>query len=312
MSTYFTKKKLIDDNNDLYVSNYDKSLGIAELEGIIDAKRKYNKAKQAGDTIGMKAANDRANSIRKSKGSYTGGGDGSEYNPVAKPYEIRIKQTYSSPYSSDKKRALSLISDKAEFSYNPEKDPIFKIYKDLYTSLGDDAYERALAESALRTGGVASTSAVSAAAQARNKYNTMLTAKIPELYEAAYDKYSSEYERLYRQLELLADLDDREYKRYRDSVGDFEADREYYYRKDKDLAERLAKQYEFDSELEYDLQADAYKRERDAADDNKWYAEFESESHRDTLNSAINLAKILYGKTPVSGSVVNMLIEMMK
>ena len=173
-------------------------------------------------------------------------------------------------------------------------------------------YERAFAESALRTGGVASTSAVSAAAQARNKYNSMLSAKIPELYEAAYDRYSSEYDRLYRQLELISDLDDREYKRYRDSVGDFEADREYYYRKDKDLADALGKQYEFDSELEYDLQSDAYKRERDAADDSKWYAEFEDKSHRDAVDSAISLAKILYGKTPVSGSVVNMLIEMIK
>ena len=58
MSTYFTKKKLIDDNKDLYVSRYDKSLGASELEGIIDAKRSYNKAKEAGDTYGMKAAND--------------------------------------------------------------------------------------------------------------------------------------------------------------------------------------------------------------------------------------------------------------
>ena len=53
MSTYFTKKKLIDDNKDLYVSQYDKTLGASELEGIIDAKRSYNKAKEAGDTHGL-------------------------------------------------------------------------------------------------------------------------------------------------------------------------------------------------------------------------------------------------------------------
>lgn len=316
MSTYFDKKKLIEDNSDLYISQYDKSLSTADLEGIIDAKRSYNTAKSSGNTAAMETANKKANSIRAAKGSYTGGSDGSEYNRIPKDYEVRINQSYTSPYAKDKKRVLGQISDKAEFSYNPESDPIFKIYRELYTRLGQNAYDRALAENSLRTGGMTSTSAVSAAAQAQNQYNTMLTAKIPELYEAAYDRYASEYDRLYKELGLLSELDDSEYARYRDTVSDFEADRDYYYRKDKDLSDALYRQYKDDSQLEYDLMKDDremnYKRERDAADDSRRYAELEADKYRDTVDSAINLAKILYGKTPVSGSVVNMLIEMMK
>lgn len=316
MSTYFDKKKLIDNNSDLFISDHDKSLSYDDLSGIIDAKRSYQSAKASGNQAAMTAANNQANAIRQLAGSYDGGIDGSEYNRTQKGYEVRINQNYSSPYASDKKKVLNLISGMGEFSYKPEKDPIFQIYRNLYTQLGEDAYDRALAENSLRTGGMVNSSAISAASQAQNKYNSMLAAKIPELYEAAYEKYAAEYDRLYRQLELLSDLDDKEYSRYRDKIDDFEEDRDYYYQKDKDSDNAKWKQYEFDTKLEYDIKNDAeemaYKTNRDAIEDSQWREELDTQNNRDAVNSAINLAKILYGKVPVSGSVVNMLISMMK
>ncbi len=312
MSTYYDKKKLLDDNSDLYISSYDKALPTSELGGIIEAKKSYNKAKAEGNTKGMQEANNRANTIRKNSGSYTGGIDGSEYNYASKPYEIRINQTYSSPYEKDKKRITNILSKRGEFSYNPEKDPIFEIYKNLYTRLGNEAYDRALSENALRTGGVVSTSAQSAAMQAKNRYNSMLTEKIPELYEASYEKYLSEYERLYRELELFSDLDDKAYKRHRDEISDWESDREYFSKKDENAYKNLIDIYELDSELEKDMLEMQYKKERDDMEDYKWISEFEADTNKDTVKSAINLAKIVYGKPYATTSFVDGLIDMLK
>ena len=316
MSTYYDKKKLIDDNSDLYISDYDKALPSSGLGGIIEAKRSYDKAKAEGHTKAMQEANSRANAIRTNTAGYTGGKDGSEYQRAPKPYEIRINDTYSSPYEKDRKRLLNQMSEKREFSYDPQKDPIFEVYKNLYTKLGDEAYDRALSENALRTGGMVSTSAQSAAMQAKNHYNSMISAKIPELYEASYDKYLSEYERLYRELELLSDLDDREYKRHRDKISDWEKDREYYSRQDENAYKNLMDMYEFDSELAYDIAKDdnemQYQKDRDDMKDYKWITEFEADTNSDAVKSAINLAKIVFGKPYVSTTFVDSLIDMLK
>ncbi len=316
MSTYFDKKKLLESNSDLYISEYDKNLPVSDLGGIIEAKKSYKKASEAGDISAMKAANDRANTIRKTAGSYSGGADGSQYITYKKPYEVRINTKYKSPYEADKKRILNLISEKESFSYDPMDDPIFEIYKKLYTRLGDDAYDRALADGVLRTGGAMNTSAQSAAMQAKNHYNTMLMSKIPELYESSYEKYRSEYERLYDELDLLNELDDSAYKRHRDTVSDWENDREYFYQKDEDMSDWLREQYEFDTGTEYKLTKDendrAYKESRDRIEDARWEDEYEFDKNSDVIEHATDIAKILYGKSGATTERIKNIIAMLK
>ncbi len=316
MSSYFTKKKLIDDNSDLYISEYDKSLPSKDLEGIISAKRSYNEAQKTGNTYAMQEANKRANDIRKTSGSYTGGLDGSEYKRTPKDYEIRVYEGFSSPYSKEKKRVLSKINSMNDFSYNPEDDPIYAIYANLYRSLGEDAYDRALSQNAMRTGGVASTSAQSLAMQAQNKYNSMLTAKIPELYAQAYDKYLNEYERLYRELEMYEDFENTEYKRYRDRVSDWENDRDYQSKRDKETRDELWNQYEFNSNLEYDLAKDeeemSFKKERADMEDAKWGMEFDQKSYMDALNATMDLVKIIVDEPDISAALIQELYDSLK
>ena len=285
MSTYFTKKKLLDQNSDLYISEYDKGLGISQLQGIIDAKRSYAAAKEAGDSVGMEEANKRANEIRTKSGGYHGGQDGSDYAWTPKSYEVRTYGNYSSPYQKDKDRVKGEIASKKNFTYSIEDDPVYAVYAKIYKDLGEDAYDRALAKNAMRTGGVASTSAQSLAIQAQNKYNSYLASKIPELYSMAYDRYMDDYDRLYKELETLDSLDQQEYKRYRDMVSDWEKDREYYRQADEDRADREWESYKFDTNLEYDLAQDEYKSERHSVEDEKWRREFGADVHFETINS---------------------------
>ncbi len=312
MSTYYDKKKLLDDSKDVYISDYDKNLDYSYLSDIIDQKRAYKAAENSGNTAAMKAANDRANSIRLQAGSYTAGDDGSKYNRVKRPYEVNTPSYRPSYYEDEKDRIYKMISSYGDFNYNVESDPLYEAYKKVYLSLGDDAYERALGENAMRTGGIASTSAISAASLARNKYNSMLAAKVPELYDKAYSKYMDGLERLYIRLKAAEDMEDTKYLRYRDEVKDYEADRDYYYKKDKDIADNLYTAYTDETNLAYDIERDEAKDILDMAEIEYQNRKLDDSANSKKYSTAVNLAKALYGKTPISQSVINSIISMLK
>lgn len=305
MATYNDKQKLIDENQDLFISEYDKTLNYDSLSKIIDQKKKYKNAQKDGDTKGMTDANNKANSIRHTAGSYSGGYDGSEYSPLSKKYETLGYEKYESPYSKEKDKLLKKISNMEDFSYDYEKDPVFKAYYSLYQKLGDDAYERALSENSMRTGGMISSSAMSAALMEKNRYNSMISQKLPELFNDAYSRYKDEYEILYDKINLLSDLDAIQYERFRDDIRDFESERDYYYIKERDTLNRILDTYKFDSDMEYE-------KERDAVSDFHWNEEFDQTSEKNNLTGIINLAKSLYGKTPISASVISSLYSMIK
>jgi len=327
MGTYFDKKKLLEDNSDLYISTYDKNLDVGSLSQIIDAKRDYAGAQSAGDNEAMKKANDRANAVRKTAGRYVGGEDGSEYNRAYQDYEINRPGSYKQKYASETADAVAKVRSLPDFEYDAEKDPLYQNYKRIYMMLGDDAYERALSENALRTGGTVSSSAQSAAMQAKNKYNSMLTSKIPELYNLAYTKYRDGIADIYDQIDALSELEDSEYSKYRDRVEDFESDRDYFYGADRDYADSLRDMYKFDTDAEYDLLRDAiadkrydeetaYKKERDAISDSQWEKEYNFEKEKegtnqflDQLRAAITLAKSMTGRYPVGSGSVDALLK---
>lgn len=312
MSTYYDKKKLLDESKDVYISDYDKNLDYSYLSDIIDQKRAYKAAESSGNTSAMKAANDRANSIRLQAASYTAGSDGSKYNRVKLPYE-QNKPSYRGSYWEDEKdRIYKMISSYGDFNYNVESDPLYEVYKKLYLSLGDDAYERALGENAMRTGGIASTSAISAASLAKNKYNSMLAQKVPELYDKAYSKYLDGLKALYNRLDVADDMDDTKYSRYRDEIKDYNSDRDYYYKKDKDIADNLYTAYSDETDFAYDLSRDAADDAKDAAQTNYQNKKLELDENAKKYSTAVNLAKALYGKTPISKSVISSIISMLK
>lgn len=334
MANYYDKKKLIEDNQDIYISEFDKALHPSALSGIIESKRSYAQAEKNGDSTAMKQANNKANTIRARFGNYSGGTDGSEYNQFPQSYEIRNNTSYTSAYDEQIKKLIEKIGTIPEFEYNPETDPLYKAYRSIYTKLGEDAADRAMSQNALRSGGVNSSSAISAASLAQGKYNSMLAAKIPELYEASLKKYEDTYNRLFKELEAITDLDDTMYSRYRDEIADFENDRKYYSEKDYNAIKNLNDIYETESYIDYNTQKDVseseykktkdkqyydyltnkdkedreYQKERDAIADSRWNSEYGQRN----LSIAVDLAKALYGKVPVSSSVIKNLLSYIK
>ena len=107
--------------------------------------------------------------------------------------------------------------------------------------------------------------------------------------------------------------DRTQYDRYRDSLKDYESDREFFYNREKDISNLIADRYEFETNAEADRyefdQNLAYKRERDNKDDAYRNSKLASDIYSDKVSSAINLAKAIYGKVPISRYAVESILN---
>lgn len=159
------------------------------------------------------------------------------------------KPSFKSSYDNELSRLYKMLSQIKEFKYDPYDDELYEYYKKQYIREGNRAMEDLLGELSSATGGVASSYAVSAAAQSRNNYNEKLTDIIPELYNDAYERYLDSIDRQERNFNLLSDMVSDEYDRYLDSLNQYNKDREFEYQKLLD-----------EKELEYELDTAEYKR----------------------------------------------------
>jgi hypothetical protein len=134
---------------------------------------------------------------------------------------------FDSQYSTQIDQLLNSILNREEFSYDHTTDPSYLAYEQQYKRLGDRAREDTLGDVAGLTGGYASSWAVSAASQAQNDYNSQLSGIIPQLYDAAYNRYLNEDSLDRNDLGLLMGLDQTDYDRYRDTVSDNQWQQEF-------------------------------------------------------------------------------------
>lgn len=271
------KEILLLNNKDLNISDFDKTLSYDALSGIISAKRSYEKAKNSNDSVGMAKANAYANSIRKQHGGYSGGDDGSAYYTIGTTK--RKKPEYTNKYSDEIDSLYNKIKNRKEFSYNPETDPMYQLYKKVYQQFGETAYERALSENAARTGGIASTNAVTAANQAQAYYKTQLAEKAMDLYKSAYSKYISEGDEMRNDLNLLANAEDRAYKRYRDDMSDYEFGTKMDYDTMRDIENDIREEVRYEAERAYD-------RKRDAIRDYQWQQDYNLSKEKSDAETA--------------------------
>ncbi len=178
-------------------------------------------------------ANKGAEDIRLKYGSYSGGEDGSKYyykeqSPGSFTYDVPAP-VYEDKYGEDIEALIESLKNRGEFSYNPEKDPLYSNYKKQYTREEKRATEDVLGDVAALTGGLPSSYAVTAAGQTANQYAAGLADKVPELYDVAYNKYLNEYNADLTHLNMLRDMEENEYSRYLDSLAQHNADRNFDY-----------------------------------------------------------------------------------
>lgn len=125
------------------------------------------------------------------------------------------KEKYNSKYTDQINNIQNQLNNR-QFAYNAEEDPTYQQYKKDYTNYGRKAMEDTLGAVSARTGGLASSYAISASEQAYNNYMQQLASKIPELRQLAYQMYQNEGNDLQNRLNNLRNLDNTDYERWKD------------------------------------------------------------------------------------------------
>lgn len=227
--------------------------GNAELDAYIAQKSKeYFDARAKGDATGMAAANNAANQARNyfgyaaenaqedinkfaaGSGGGVGGGGGSTggsggAGALFPQFSYQGAPQYVSQWDSIIKDLAGQILNREPFEYNYLEDPNYIALKDMYTREGDRAMQDTMGEAAARTGGLASSYAVSAANQANNYFMSQLGDRIPELQQIAYDAYMAGIEGKRNDLAMILGLENMDYGKFSDSLSQWNADRNFNY-----------------------------------------------------------------------------------
>ena len=207
----------------------------------------------ATDQAGKTAANQAAEALRRQYGSYLGGIDGSKYYALGpspgsyqSPYQQQIQDaldrlgsyesfdygpapTYNNRYQAEIDNLLDRVQNYEDFTWSKDTDPAYSAYAKQYRREGQRATEDALAAAAAATGGQISTAAMTAASQAGDYYAGQLADAIPQLYEAAYSRYLSEYSKLVDQLNQTQQQEQLDYNKYLTELGQYNTDRNLGY-----------------------------------------------------------------------------------
>lgn len=204
---------------------------------------------------------------------------------------------YQSQYSDKINSVLDGILNRKEFSYDFNADPLYQQYKDQYTQLGNQAMMNTVANAATMSGGYGNSYGVTAGAQANQAYLQQLNNVIPELYNAALQKYDMDTQNMYNQFSALGSQEDREYGKYRDTVSDWQTDRGYYSdRFDSSVSnDQYVSNYnqtEDQNERNYQmwLAEMQYQQARDAVSDSQWQQQWDYQLQQDALANAAKQA----------------------
>lgn len=224
---------------------------------------KYKQDYHAATTDEARAlANLGAEGIRSSYGNYTGGDNGGSFylDPLSpSSFDGGKAPTYNNQYAGDiadlweqqknygsydygeaapvyNNRYDDTIQDliqgilnREDFSYDPATDPLYQNYRKQYTREGQRATADTLGAVAAASGGIPSSYATTAAAQAGNYYAAQMTDKIPELYQLAYNQYLNDYNMQLSDLGMVQGAEQSDYDKYLNELNQFNTDRAFDY-----------------------------------------------------------------------------------
>lgn len=182
--------------------------------------------------------------------------------------------TYQSAYNAKIDELMNQMLNREKFSYDAENDPLFQQYKNIYTREGNRSMNDTLAAAASGAGGMSSY-AMTAAQQANNYYMAQLGDKMPELHQLAYEMYMNDLGQQRQDFGMLMDKDGVDYGRYRDSVSDWNNDRNFAYGQYRDQMG----DYQWGTNLNYG----AY---RDQVADDQYKTEWEHALEREAVEDA--------------------------
>lgn len=251
------------------VSKYDKKKLTEEQQNQIQA---LTDSAESG-VMSWDDAHKQAEKIR-STANYSGGADGSEYNPFASGTNGQKQSGFSSGdnqtgFDASRYTALSAapvyggsradsalraaVQNLVDMNYTDwTKGGSYKALAERYSEQGRKAMQDVLGQISARTGGLASSYAAAASQQQYNDY-------MAKLEDVARQMYSSERSDQMDNVNLLRSLSSDEYSRYLNRLNQWNQDRSFAYSAERDAL----------SDARYDDET-AYNRGRDAIADARY------------------------------------------
>ena len=186
---------------------------------------------------------------------------------------------YTSSWQNQLNDILQQIQNREKFSYDLNADALYNQYKNQYMLQGQQAMMDTMGQAQAMTGGYGNSYAQSVGQQAYQGQLQQLNDKIPELYQLALSQYQMEGNEMKDKAALIAQMEDQDYGRYRDTVSDYNVE-----------LERLLNQYNTERDYDYGKWADNrdfsygqyaddraydYQAGRDQVADQQWQKEFD-------------------------------------
>ena len=217
---------------------------------------------------------------------FSTGADTDEYYDLMKETEENRPDPFKSRYEGAIQTILDGIlnpnNNKFDLNNDANYQTLYNQYAQQYQNQASRGMRDTMGAMQAATGGYGSTAATAAAGQAYDRAMEGLNDRNLQLMQMAYQMYGDEKTNRYNQLGAVTGLDNTDYARYRDTVGDWMADRNYYAGQYQNMYGNDWNQYAFDTnmdwneytdranrawqEFEYGDQRD-YQRERDALSD---------------------------------------------
>ena len=164
------------------------------------------------------------NRINGLEGGYTPGSAVQQAQAYLNQVQSRRPGSYESQWDGELTELYNRIANRKPFSYDIGTDPVYQQYREQYQRQGRLAMQDTMGQAAALTGGYGSTYGEQVGQQAYNAYLQNLNDIVPDLYNAAYNRYRDEGTDLYNQYGLLSDRENQAYSRYRDTVNDYYSD----------------------------------------------------------------------------------------
>lgn len=158
------------------------------------------------------------------EGGYTPGSTVQQAQAYLNQVQSRRPGSYEIKWDGELTELYNRIANRKPFSYDLGTDPVYQQYREQYQRQGRLAMQDTMGQAAALTGGYGSTYGEQVGQQAYNAYLQNLNDIVPDLYNAAYNRYRDEGTDLYNQYGLLSDRENQAYNRYRDTVNDYYSD----------------------------------------------------------------------------------------
>ena len=223
---------------------------------IISAKQGYAGAKTPEEQAYWHGL---AEDTRGQSGGYSGGKYGGSYISLNTPSSYapaKEAPTYENQYADQIKSALSNIQDRKAWSYNADSDQAYQAAKKQYMREADRSSADTMGQYAAMTGGMPSTAAMTAGSQASDYYKTQLSDQLGNYINQDYQRYVDQLGADYDKLSALSSLEQGDYGKYQDQLGQYNAENAFNYKQYLDNVDYNTNK----EQTQYDRGQDEYER----------------------------------------------------